>query len=187
MTKNLLTEVVKKIGKICGEENVKVVFMGGIAVGVYGLPRATFDVDCLGLISDDSLSRLLGELKKNGFTFDIQQPVKTINGKPFITLMYSKYKIYVDIFIAQSDFYKKIITRARSIKFAAAKIRIIAPEDLILMKLQARREKDLDDVRGILQENRGKLDFAYLQSWAKKLEVDLFLRDELASLRNSEG
>ncbi|MBI5400017.1 hypothetical protein HZB07_05350 [Candidatus Saganbacteria bacterium] len=44
------------------------------------------------------------------------------------------------------------------------------------------REKDLEDVREILQANKGKLNFAYLKSWAKKLEVDLFLKDELASL-----
>ena len=59
---------------------------------------------------------------------------------------------------------------------------MIAQEDLILLKLQAGRERDVEDIRNIILENAGSLDFKYLKKWAKELGLEVFLNDELKSL-----
>ena len=183
MTKNLLIEVIKKLQKACQKSRVKIAFTGGIAVGVYGVPRTTYDVDGFILASIDQIDLLLSALVKEGFKYEKEHFIKVIKDKKFLTLVYSKYKMYIDLFVAIDDFEKGILRRSRKLKFNRIAINVIAPEDLILLKLQAGRERDLEDIRGIILENISRLDFKYLKKWAKKLDVYHFLRDELESLR----
>ena len=41
---------------------------------------------------------------------------------------------------------------------------VVSPEDLLILKLQSARAKDLEDARGILREQSGELDIEYLRS-----------------------
>lgn len=184
MTKDNLTGIIEKLTKICGKLKIGMVLMGGIAVNVYARPRTTYDVDAVVSVSDEKMKKFLEDLAENGFKYDRKNPVKYIQGSPFITLTYSG--TYVDLFLAEKNFQEEAIRRARKIKLNKTIITIISPEDLILTKLIAGRERDIDDVREILLENRKKIDFKYLHEWAKKLKVDIFLKDELKSLRISE-
>jgi DNA polymerase elongation subunit (family B) len=102
---------------------------------------------------------------------------------PFVSLIYSKHKTYVDLFLGQSEFQKSLLSRARKFKFNKGTINVVSPEDLILVKLISGREKDIEDVRDIITENLKNLNFKYLRDWAKRLNVDIFLKDELKSLR----
>lgn len=182
MTSKILLEVLRKIITVFKKSKTKIVFMGGIATSVFGRPRATYDVDGFILIEKSDLAGLLSRLAKAGFKHDKKQPFKSIRGMSFITLIYSKLKTYVDLFIASSEFHRNILERARSVKVDGLKVPLVSPEDLVLLKLVSGRERDLEDVREILAENKGKIDFPYLKKWAKALEVDLFLKDELESL-----
>lgn len=182
MTKNLLIEAIEKLQKACLKQKIKIAFTGGIAIGVYGNPRATYDVDGFILAAKKQIAPLLLALGKIGFKSSKKPVFKTIQDKQFITLIYSKYKMYVDLFIATGDFQSGILKRAKRLKANKLKINVVSPEDLILLKLQAGREKDLDDVRGILTESFTRLDLKYLKKWAKQLGVDHFLIDELKSL-----
>jgi predicted nucleotidyltransferase len=182
MTKNLLIEVIEKLQKLCLKQKIKIAFTGGIAIGVYGNPRATYDVDGFILAAREQIAPLLSALSKVGFKPSENPILKTIQDKQFITLIYSKYKMYVDLFVATGDFQTGILQRAKSLKANKLKINIVSPEDLILLKLQAGREKDLDDVRGILTETFSRLDLKYLKKWGRQLEVNHFFADELKSL-----
>jgi len=182
MTKEILIEVIEKLAKVCAKLKIKMVFMGGIAVNVYARPRTTYDVDGVILAEGKRMDKLLSALKESGFSYDKKAPVKFIQGMPFVTLVYSKLKTYVDLFIARSDFQLGLIKRAKKVKFGRISINIIAPEDLIAAKLKSGRERDTEDVREIILENTRTLDFKYLRGLAKKLNVDIFLKDELKSL-----
>ena len=41
-------------------------------------------------------------------------------------------------------------------------------EDVIVMKLRWFRQKDRDDVRNVIAVQRGKLDWAYIESWCQR-------------------
>ena len=187
MTKNLLIEIIEKLQKVCQKNRIKMALAGGIAVGAYAIPRATYDVDGFILVSEDKMDLLLSSLIKQGFIYDKHKPIKIIQGKRFVTLLYSKYKMYIDLFVAEGDFQTGMLKRAKKVKFNKIKINIISPEDLILLKLQAGRERDVEDVRGIISENISRLNFNYLKRWSRKLGVDLFLKEELESLGKDIG
>lgn len=182
MSTNILAAAIHKLQVILKKNKINLVLIGGLAASIFAKPRATFDIDGLIQVTEKGIKKLLKDLKKNGVKFNQKQPLKQIAGLPFLTLYFSSLKIYADLFIVSNEFQKEIDRRARKIKFNKTKIKIASPEDLILLKLQSGRQKDLEDVREILSENKNKLNFKYLKKWAKKLNVAIFLEDELKSL-----
>lgn len=182
MTSEVLMEVVAKIIEACNKLKIDLVISGGIAASVMGRPRATYDVDGVIMAEEKSIKELLERLGKQGFKYDKKETFKTIKGLPFISLVYSKHNTYVDLFVARSDFQKELLKRKKMVKLETIEIPLISAEDLILMKLFAGRDRDLEDVREVLIENKKKIDLKYLKKWAEQLGVGVFLRDEMESL-----
>ncbi len=182
MTENPLLTVFQELEAVARERGIKFVIMGGMATSIYIEPRATFDIDGIAAITDEAIPGFLEALEEKGFFSDSKNPVKVINGLSFITLYYSPAKLYVDIFLARNEFQKQIMERARSAEIDDLQLEIISPEDLIIVKLISGRPRDTEDVRRILAENKGSLDFDYLQKWAGRLGVSIFLDDEVRSL-----
>lgn len=179
---NILITIIDKLLNILHKHQIKFVLMGGIATSILAKPRATFDVDGIISITDNKIKDLLLDIENAGFKIDKKQPLKLIQGSPFLTLYYDPYKTYIDLFISSNDFQNEIINRAKVIDYNDLSINIISPEDLILVKIQSGREKDMDDIREIIKENSESLDYKYLNTWAEKLGISLFLNDELKSL-----
>lgn len=183
MNKNILLVVIEELLKVFKKHQINLVLMGGIATSVWAKPRATFDIDGIIAISEERLKELLPELQKRGFKFNQKQPFKKIHDLVFLTLYFPPCKTYVDLFIARSEFQKEIVKYAREVKYNKINVKVISPEDLILLKLKSGREKDMEDVREIIIENKGKLNYKYLEKWAQNLGVEIFLKDELRSLK----
>jgi predicted nucleotidyltransferase len=181
MAKNILLTVLSELLKVCKDHKMRIVLMGGMAVSVYARPRATYDIDGIISIKKEQINGFLNIVKEAGFRYDKKKPVKFIQSLPFITLCYDN--VYVDLFIANNEFQENVLTRAKKIRFNKMTLNIISLEDLVLIKLQTGRERDLEDVRDMISENKGKMDLRYLKKWAQLLNVHIFLEDELKSLR----
>jgi len=76
----------------------------------------------------------------------------------------------LDIIIAENILEYTAIKRGRLRKINSIKARIISPEDLIIHKITSSRPRDLEDLRGILIRQKGKLDIRYIQEWLKKID-----------------
>lgn len=182
MRRNSLFQILEVVTSAARRRKIKIVVMGGMAISVYAPPRATFDIDAIGDIREESLEGFLMELKEQGFSFDEANPVKTIAGMPFVTLYFGRSKIPLDLFLARNEFQSSIIQRARSLRVGGMELDVISPEDLILVKLLSGRPRDIEDIRQILIENSGVLDLNYLRQWATRLGQRVFLEDEMESL-----
>ena len=77
-----------------------------------------------------------------------------------------------------TEYQKAAFSRRRSAKLLGRDVWTIGPEDLILHKLVAGRERDLADVAEILALTRD-LDMAHLRRWAGTLVVTGLLEDRL--------
>lgn len=170
-TLTIITSVLKRC-------KIPFVLIGGITTSIWGRPRATYDIDGLIIMDFRRLPELLKKLENKGFLHNKKQPVKQIAQLPFLTV---KYKgIYVDLFLATSPHQKETIKRAREISIAdGLKIRVAAPENLIIIKLLSGRTSDIEDVREILHEQKDTLNRKYLIRWAKGLGVHSTLQDEI--------
>ena len=184
MIQDSLLETLDKILKISLKADVLIMFMGGIAVSVWGEPRTTYDIDAVIGVSSSESGKFLLEAGKQNFTYDKRNPVKTIQKSDFITLVSSvkNHRIYVDLFLASGEYQKAALSRRKEIKLSGRKIPVISAEDLVLYKLFAGRTKDIDDIKEILISQKRKLDMKYMKKWAIKLGIMTFLNDELESI-----
>lgn len=183
MIANILLDIIVKLLKVTQRQQIPIMFMGGIAISVWAEPRATYDIDGIIDIDIAAQERFLQELSREGFAYDKNNPIKLIQNLPFITLGYplEEHEIYVDLFLAKSKYAKEALIRKRAVRLAEVTIPVIAPEDAILYKLLAGRNRDIDDVRQILIAQKGNLDLKYMKKWAFRLGVITFLNDEIAS------
>lgn len=184
MISKTLLIIIRKILEISQKQKIDMMLMGGIAVSTWGNPRATYDIDVVVQIKSEDIRDMLNAFYKKKFKYDKRKPVRSIQNLQFITFTYSlkKTKIFIDLFLAKGRYFQEALKRKKTIKILNLKIPVIAPEDLILYKLIARRERDMEDVRDILILQGSKIDIDYMKKWAEELGIKPFLEDELKSV-----
>jgi hypothetical protein len=158
--------------------------MGGIAVRVHGIPRPTHDIDFTLALGRERLPELYDAVRGLGYTVPEEFAggwVDQVAGMPLV-----KFRLYlagqgldIDVFLAESRFQSELLARRRRAQLEETPVWIVSPEDLILLKLLARRPRDLADIGDILF-TQGQLDEAYLRHWAQELGVLAELEKVLA-------
>jgi hypothetical protein len=65
------------------------------------------------------------------------------------------------------------VRRARTVVIAGRPVKVVTPEDLVLMKIVSDRPRDLADAEAIVQRFAGGLDRGYLEPRVRELSVAL--------------
>ena len=127
------------------KHDVKYVIIGGIASVLYGVPRATFDVDLLIEASPDNARRLLDALLEAGFgTASLTSAEEILANE--ITVLKDRVRIDVQTSTPGLDFQSAWQRRA-VMKYQGQSFFVVSKEDLIASKRAAGRSVDLEDVR----------------------------------------
>ncbi len=179
-----IIELIRKLLLLAEESKTDIMFIGGIAVSAWAVPRATYDVDAVALIDEKKIDDFLVLCRKYGFDYDEDSPVKHIQRLSFLTLSAatsSSEKIYTDVFLARGLYFQSAIKRKKILTVFDIRIPVISPEDLILYKLIAGRNRDIEDVHEILLRQKDNLDMPYMKQWAEELGILYKLEDELRS------
>ncbi len=177
MTK--LEAAVVEVAAALDELRLPYMLIGGLAVALHGIPRATLDVDVTLWAEDvpeiaSAIARWFKPLPSDpaGFVAETRVlPVSTTSG------------IRADLVFAALPGERDIIRRARQIRINDHTVKIATPEDLILMKLISERTKDREDAVHLLRRFRGTLDRAYLEPRLTELAGALAAPDVLEVYR----
>lgn len=147
--------------------------MGGIAVRVYGIPRPTYDIDFTVAIPREGLPEFHEDATL--LNYSVPEPYLTgwvdrVAGMPVVKLRHyiAEQAVDIDLFLAECSFQQKLLARRRHTEIDGLSVALVAPEDLILLKLLAGRPRDLVDIGDVLFA-QGQLDEAYLRTWAAHL------------------
>jgi predicted nucleotidyltransferase len=115
------------------ESGIKYVFIGGIASGGLGRPRSTHDIDLFVVPEEAELA--LRALTKRGFKTEKTDPswlYKGFKDNILVDVIFkSKGEIYLD-----TEMYQRMI----SAEFHGRRLRLVAPEDLLIIKAAAHSE-----------------------------------------------
>ncbi len=130
-------EAAQEAGRLADREAIEWAVAGGLAMHLYGSPRLTKDVD---IIASGHLSLT----PEHRLTF----------GGSSYKLQVGRYEVQVD-WIVRNDGYEKYYRSAlkEAIKLPNG-IRIVTPEWLVILKLNAGRQKDLDDTVFLLKQEQ---------------------------------
>ncbi len=138
---NRLKDVFKSFQK----HEVKYLVIGGIAATLYGVPRATFDMDILIEASQKNVKLLLSALLDAGFgTAGIVSVDSILENE--ITIFDDRIRIDVQTRTPGLDF-AKAWERRETMTYRGQEFQIVSKEDLIASKKAAGRDIDIEDVK----------------------------------------
>ena len=178
-----LSEAIEDIVGLFDSLGHEYALMGGIAVRVYGIPRATYDVDFTAAIRRDALADFFRRAQEIGYAVAepyLQGWVDQVGGMPLvkIRLLLAGREVDVDIFLSESSYQATLLSRRKWAKLNGIDAWLVSPEDLVLLKLLANRPRDVADV-GDVFFMQGQLDVEYMRHWAQQVGVSDRLENAL--------
>lgn len=158
------------------KEDIDYALMGGFALGLWGVGRATVDIDFLVKRNDlTKIDRLMHEL---GY----QCRYKSENVSQYLAPL----KIWgeVDFLHAFREASLEMLQRAeeKTVLGGSLKIKVLRPEDIIGLKVQAmsnnpeRQLQDLADIKALVLLNKDKLDWPLIEKYFKIFGMEKLYR-----------
>lgn len=166
-------KLLRDIGRILDNLDIRYVVTGGIAVTVWGRPRFTADIDIAIELLPEKVDQLAKELLKvdKDVYVDKEMMRYALARKGEFNFINPASGLKVDFFVLKgSRFDAEEIARRVRKKIAGVWVSLISPEDLVIRKLLWYREsgsdRQLEDGESILKRQK-RLDHRYLVRWAK--------------------
>jgi len=141
--------------------------IGGLANAVWGIPRSTLDIDVTVLLEPGETGALLAALGP-AYRPRPEDPEGFAERTRVLPLLHED-GIQIDLILAMLPFEEEAIRRSVEVPIRGVPVRFCTAEDLVLHKLVSDRDRDRDDVAGIIQRNRSRLDRAYLDPRVEEL------------------
>lgn len=156
-------------------EGLPFCLIGGLAVQRWGEPRFTDDVD-ITVFVDFGGERKSIELFLQWLRPRIQDAVEFAMHHR-VLLVEDDHRIPIDISLAALPFESDVIGRStlEILHKSVAPLRLCGATDLVILKTFAGRQRDWDDVRGILVRNAKLIDWKIVN---RELEMLLDLKEE---------
>jgi hypothetical protein len=154
---------------------------GSVASSIYGIVRATMDVDMVADIRPEQVAKFVTILQDK-FYIDEPSVRQAVSGRGAFNLIHFDTMVKIDVFVRKErEFDRQQLSRRVSEQVSTdpgETLWILSPEDVILAKLDWYRlggevsERQWRDVLGVLKTQAGHLDKTYLQKWAGELGVE---------------
>jgi hypothetical protein len=150
------------LGRLLDGLGIRWVLIGALAANRYRVTtRLTQDVDLMLENVGPGLDRLERELAAGGWLVRRASP-----GGEVLRLRHAELGA-ADLIVAATEYERVAIGRSREEPLGAERpVLVLAPEDVIVLKLVAGRAQDIADIEAILAA-KPQLDEAYVESWAE--------------------
>lgn len=145
---------------------------GAQAALVWGRPRLTTDVDVtvnFGAATDV----LVHTLEERGFVLRIEATEAFIRQTRVLPMEHRASGLALDLVLSGPGLEDLFLERVVRVDVEGVSIPFISPEDLIVTKILAGREKDIEDVRGVLSERGAQLDIDRIRETLLLLDTAL--------------
>ncbi|MBU0672692.1 MAG: nucleotidyltransferase [Candidatus Margulisbacteria bacterium] len=125
------------------EKNIRYLVIGGIAVNLYGVQRATADIDLILSMSDENLSNFIALTEELGL-----RP-KEKNMRAFAFEHPDDPSVVIDVMIEDLLPFEAAYERKQIMQAGGVNVSTISLADLIKIKQASGREQDLADVEAL--------------------------------------
>lgn len=169
----------------CFDEFEIAYYIGGsVASSVYGIARATLDIDLVAKIEMTQIDRLVKRLQ-GGYYISAEMISEAIQRRASFNLIHLETMVKIDVFALKDQPYDSEALARRRVdtleEDGSLEFYLASPEDVILSKLQWYQmgggvsEQQWKDVLGVLKVQSGQMDVGYLKYWASKLNLSELL------------
>ena len=153
---------------------------GSIASSIFGVPRATQDIDLVVDLPQEKAKSFVEAMQSN-FYIDSDAVMQAVRTRSSFNAIHFETVQKLDFFIqGQSDYAIEEMRRRFKIPIDEAgqqTVFIASPEDIIMQKILWFRmgpgisERQWNDVLGVIKVQGDRLDQRYLARWAKILDI----------------
>lgn len=147
---------------------------GGLALGMYGEPRETRDADFA--VTGVDLGRARLALADLGVEVVIAFSNVRFGGCDLsrLSLVGGSQVNTVDLVVPRSGrFAENVFRRAVTGSLRGQEIRATSPEDFVILKVLATRDRDLEDARSVIETQRARLDLALIRMEIQQLSDEI--------------
>ncbi len=161
---NKLEGALKDIQDFLKKQAVPYMIIGGIGNLVWGEPRLTVDIDITIYISDIKERDFIREARSR-FRILVDNPRDFVKKTRVLPIEITE-NVKGDIIFAGLEYEKIAIERAVEVEISKnSRVRVCTAEDLVIHKAISEREKDWQDIEGILLRRGSLLDNSYIFNW----------------------
>lgn len=148
MARSILPKDFKDFLKLLNSKRIKYLLIGGYAVGYYGYPRATADMDIWIAIGEENAKKMTEAIRDFGMnTPDLTESIFLKPGK-IIRMGHPPIRIEVLTEISGVDF-EDCYARRKETVIDGIKVKMISFKDLLKNKQASGRYKDLNDLENL--------------------------------------
>ncbi len=173
-------DVLKSVTASLQTAGIPYMVTGSMAANFYATPRMTRDIDLVVELSETDIDRVVS-LFQDEYYVDQDMVQLAVLNRSLFNMIHNALVVKVDCVVRKdTDYRREEFARRRTVTIADQPMTIVAPEDLILSKLDwakdSHSQMQLDDVRNLLRSVRD-LDRDYLRRWADRLGLAALYRE----------
>ena len=178
-----MTEELEVLGIVAERlEGAGIAYMvtGSIAMSYYAVPRMTRDIDVVVELVPGDVERVLAVFGED-FYVDADAARLAVADRASFNLIHDRLVVKVDFIVRKDTEYRREeFRRRRRVEVDTQTITLVAPEDLIISKLDwaraSRSQVQLADVRNLLTAGID-LDHGYISQWVDHLDLGALYRE----------
>ena len=173
----MLGEFLRRIAAALELHAVPYMLTGSLASSMYGIPRATNDVDIVIAPSREQLLSLVQLFQGVGLTVDLEAALAAFRARSQFNVIDFDEGWKVDLIIRKDrEFSVTEFDRKETHDVAGMRLTLARPEDVLLAKLEWSKmgdsDRQLQDAAGILEMQGDALDLRYIERWVEELHVE---------------
>lgn len=174
-----LTDSLFAVHEVLDGAGVQHALCGGLAANLYREElRATSDVDIAVVADGARVVELVDVFAAAGW--------KSEPYREQLRLSRASHP-RVDCIVATTDYERAAIERAVSARIEGRSIKVLTPEDLVVLKLVAGRARDYEAVAAIINSRGRTLDVAYIKGWLDQFGMPEAWERALAEAKRELG
>lgn len=137
--------------------------IGGIAVMVRGVPRQTIDIDATVWAEGTSVESLAAALARHSIVGRIPDTLEFARTRQVLLLRHDPTGTPLEVSLAWLPFEREALERATLEDIGGVRIKVARPEDLVVFKAVAWRERDRTDIERLLVLHGSAMDLGRVQ------------------------
>lgn len=172
-----IEEVLATTVKYLNREEIDYVFIGGIAVMVYGNPRTTVDLDLVIEVDEEELEDFAEYLSEQDFFVDFEDMKWAFREETHFSAEEKDSLFRLDVKGVYEPKERVTLQNRNKIEYEGMDFYVASPEDTIANKLYYGSEQDVEDAESVFVRQGEELDREYLEERCEALGVEEELRE----------
>lgn len=171
------SELLQTLIALLEGRQIRYFITGSMATITYGDPRFTNDIDAVVELSRDQVDAFCQTFSAPDYYCSKEAALHAIEQRFQFNVIHLKSGLKIDVIIPDdSEFSRSCFARRlRLATDAGHEAWFSSPEDVIVKKMEFYREggaeKHIRDIVGVVKMRADKLDRAYIQQWAERLQL----------------